>query len=93
MKAAILLIVILGVWLAYKHHEVPLPGARRQKQQPQRPGSVPTTSRGFGSTTSNLAKSGNSSPGSGTPAAQPTLSATWATGGQYNIGGVGVSYK
>lgn len=93
MKAAIVLIIILGVWLAYKQHETPLPGARRQRLWTRKPGSVPSTSRGFGSTTTNLSRSGNSSPGSGTPAAQPALASTWAIGGKYNIGNVGVSYK
>lgn len=93
MKAWFLLVVLLGVWLAYQHHALPLPGARVSRRRKPQAGSVPTTTRGFGSRVSNIAKSGNSSPGSGTPAQQPALASTWAIGGRYNIGNIGVSYQ
>ena len=92
MKAAIVLIVILGIWLAYKHHEKPLPGPKTARGRRQVQGVIQTTSRGFGGV-SNLSRTGNSSPGSGTPAQQPTLASTWAIGGSYSIGNVGVSYQ
>jgi hypothetical protein len=99
VKVTLILVIVLGAWLAYKQSQklqlksaAVVAGGGRGKAWTPRPGSSSTKKAGFGSYTQ-LSKSGNNSPGSGVAATQPALNSTWSIGGTYNIGRIGVTYQ
>lgn len=99
MKPVLILLIVLGAWLAYKQSQrIKLKTAPAKALTPTKsmwtpqPGSTSTLYAGFGSG-SQLSKSGNNSPGSGIQATQPALKSTWSIGGRYNIGRIGVTYQ
>jgi hypothetical protein len=95
MKPIVLLLVVIGVWFAYRQSQRFIAGSAQAPKKTgalTQPGVQSTLSRGFGSTGS-FRPSGSSSPGSGVPAIQPQLISSYAIAGGLNIGMMGVSYE
>jgi len=88
MKGFVVILIILGVWLAYKQHNpiAPLVKSMKPTGYGVADGATSTLSSGFG-VTGNFPTSGNNSPGSGVRSVQPSMISSWAYG--RNLGSYG----
>jgi hypothetical protein len=88
MKGWLALLIILGIWLAYKKDKTfGAVVAATNKAKPRKQGVQGTLNPSYGRT-GTIATSGSASPGSGVPARQPSLISSWSHGSS----GVGFGY-
>jgi len=81
MRGWIVVLIILGVWIAYKRDKTFASAVNRVLPANKTAGTLTSPlAAGYGNSSAGASRSGSSSPGSGRATVQPPLYSTWGVG-------------